>query len=277
MNTSATPHTGQEFLGAVVDRLKHSDRDGAIALARQALDQSLDHAMFFNLRAFWHELGGRFYESLADLERAHALAPGDIPVLNAYGLALARVRRYREAAAKFKAAAEADHTFRPAYINMGMAYERAGDLDAARQAYETFIALEPAHPGVRASLAALAARRSDWAVVRAQAAAAFATDPRQPNAHYAMALAETAEGAADLAIQRLTPFVDDPGIGLLERAMLRGALADAYHATLDFDSAFRWYAAAAQDLANGHAGEFAKEGRESAALYVERKIGRAHV
>lgn len=270
MNTSATPQTGQEFLDAVVGRLQQSDRDGAIVLARQALDQNLENATFYNLRAFWHELAGRFYESLADLERAHTLAPADIPVLNALGLALARVRRYRDAAEKFRVAAMTDENFRPAYLNLGMAYERLGELDAARKAYETYAALEPRHPGVQASLAALAARRSDWATVRVHAGAALEIDPRIANAHYSMALAEIAEEGPEPAIKRLTPLVADPSIALLDRALLRGALADACHAALDFDAAFGWYAAAAADLAQGHAGEFAKAGREPVSHYIER-------
>lgn len=270
MNSPAAPVTGQEYLDAVIGRLQRQDRDGAIALARRALDENLEHATFYNLRAFWHELAGRFYESLADLERAHAMAPEDVPVLNAYGLALGRVRRYREAAEKFQAAADVDPSFRPAYINLGFAYERLGELDAARAAYEFYLTLDPKHPGVHASLAALAARRSDWASVRRHASAAFAADPHQSNAHYAMALAEMAEEGAEPAIKRLSPLADHPGLGALERALLRGALADAYHQALDFDQAFRWYSAAAQDLSAGHAGEFAKEGRESVAHYVER-------
>jgi hypothetical protein len=190
--------------------------------------------------------------------------------LNAYGLALVRVRRYREAADKFQAAATSDETFRPAHINLGMAYERLGELDAARKAYETYAALEPQHPGVQASLAALAARRSDWANVRTHADRALAIDPANANAHYALALAEIAQDGPESAIKRLTPIANDARMPTLERALLRGALADAHHAALDFDGAFHWYTLAAQDVAQGHAAEFAKEGREPVAHYVER-------
>lgn len=270
MNSSAGPATGQEYLDAVIASLQRGDRDGAIALARRALDANLEHATFFNLRAFWHELGGRFYESLADLERAYALAPHEAPVLNAYGLALARARRYREAATMFQNAVSADGNFSAAYISLGAAQERLGALDAARQAYETFLTHEPQHPGVNGSLAALAARRSDWASVRVHAARAFETDPQQSNAHYSLALAEIAEEGAEAAIKRLAPLVMNERLPLLERALLRGALADAHHAALDFESAFHWYTLAAADLAQGHAGEFAKDTREPVPNYVER-------
>jgi tetratricopeptide (TPR) repeat protein len=270
LNSFSLSADAQATLDAVTAALSARDRDRAIALSRAALDTGVQHPLFLNLRSFWHEQAGRLAEALRDLEAAHALAPEDVPVLNALGLALARDKRWREALAKFEAAAAREPGFLHAHLNRGWMHERLGDLDQARQAYEIVLAGDPNAVFAAGALASLAARRSDWAAVRTFAAQVLARDPRQVNANYALALAETAEGDVSAAVARLTPFAEDAALHPLSRALMRGALADALHDGGQFDAAFDWYAKAAADLAQAHAADFARPGVETANAYVQR-------
>jgi tetratricopeptide (TPR) repeat protein len=261
---------GKEILDAVFGALNKQDRNAAIVLAMQALDSGDKHPLFLNLRSFWHEQQGRFADALSDLEEAHTLAPDDIGVLNALGIAYLRNDRLREALDKFEAAASLDRNFLHAQLNRAMVRERLGDLDEARQAYEIVVAGDPNAYAALGSLAALAARRSDWQAVRENAARVLAVDPRQVNANYALALAETAQGTPRAAVARLMPFARDANLAPISRALLRGALADAFDASGAYDEAFAWYSAAAEDLVLAHHAKFAGQQIESANAYVRR-------
>jgi tetratricopeptide (TPR) repeat protein len=262
--------TAKEFLDAVLNALKKQDRNGAIALAREALDSGDKHPLFLNLRSFWHEQEGRFDNALWDLEEAHMLAPNDVGVLNALGIAYLRHDRLREALDKFEAAASLDRNFLHAHLNRAMVRERLGDLDEARQAYEIVVAGDPNAFAALGSLAALAARRSDWPAVRTYAARVLAVDPQQVNANYALALAETAQGNPYDAVSRLLPFVRDARLAPISRALMRGALADAFDASGAYDEAFSWYSAAAEDLVLAHRAKFDGPQIEAANAYVRR-------
>ena len=107
----------RRLLGEVQAALTAQDLDRAVALARDALERGIEEAFVLNLRAYWHEQEGRHAEALTDLRRALTLAPEDIAVLNALGLAYARLGRMREAVEAFDGALRLDAEFAPAHFN----------------------------------------------------------------------------------------------------------------------------------------------------------------
>lgn len=60
-----------------------------------------------------------------------------------FGIAVARRNLWNEATYRWERAVEIDPTYAAAYNNLAIAYERAGEFDKARDAYEQAVELEP--------------------------------------------------------------------------------------------------------------------------------------
>ncbi|MDE2073661.1 MAG: sulfotransferase [Alphaproteobacteria bacterium] len=228
----------------VVAALNNSDQTGAIRLARAALDEGLIHPLFLNLRAFWLEGRGRLNDAVADLERAHALAPDDVPVLNALGLALAKQFRPVEATKAFETVIALQPDFTPAYFNHGSACEMWGEIDRAQQSYHEAIARsagrrDSAEPLSR--LAFLAARRGDAGEARAFAQRAVELMPNHPVARLALARADILDGNLEAADQRIRELLASSVLSGYDRYHATGALGDLRHREGRFADAFAAY------------------------------------
>src|SRR5579872_2882474 len=123
--------------------MRRGDMQRAMDLARQALRSGLRHPVLLNLRAYGHELEGRFTEACADLEQARTLTPLDPLILSALGRCLTGAGRHIEAIAVCEAALAEDPAFAMAYYNKGAAHEQMGELKAAAAAYRNALQLDP--------------------------------------------------------------------------------------------------------------------------------------
>src|SRR5690242_5934206 len=99
--------------------MRRGDMQHAMDLAREALDSGLRHPVLFNLRAYGHELEGRFANACSDLEEARALTPRDPVILNALGRCLTAAGRHMDAIEACEAALAEDPAFAMAYYNKG--------------------------------------------------------------------------------------------------------------------------------------------------------------
>src|SRR5437764_11138802 len=111
------PQILQDLIAAV----KGGDIARARILAREILAAGIDHPLALNIRALDHEEAGRFEASLADLQRAHVLAPNDFATLNACGLCLGRLERLEEALECFEKTLAIRADFTPAWVNKAWA------------------------------------------------------------------------------------------------------------------------------------------------------------
>ena len=66
-----------------------------------------------------------------------------------FGIEVAQHKLWREAIAKFKLAAKLDPGYAAAWNNLGIAYEHLGDLDNAREAYDTALKLDSDNQYIR--------------------------------------------------------------------------------------------------------------------------------
>ena len=261
---------------AVTEALRASDTAAAIMRARAALDEGLVHPLLLNLRAFWYESEGQLVEALRDLERAHALAPDDAQVANAYGLALARQNRLPEAISLFSTAIASLPDFAPAHFNRGWASESVGEMDAARESFEEAVRLTADRPGAveaLARLAVLAVRRGDWDEARRTAATALAIAPGQRSARLSDARAQIGQGNLEAAERGLEFLCAEANLDAQERYDVLGALGDLRHAQMRYTEAYRAYADANLAIRADAAGRFA--GSETA-LDLVRWIHRAY-
>ena len=243
--------------------LQASDLARATTLAREALAAGTLHPVLLNLRAYWHEGQGRDAEAFADLQQAHALAPNDIGIRNALGLAHARSGRHREAIACFDAVIALAPDFGPAHFNKGWTSETLGEIRAARECYEQARRLMPANPDPDAGLAALAARRADWTEAKALAERALSIAPGHPIAATALAAAEFAVGEAPAAEARLRALLARSDLSLPHRSAAEGLLGDLLDAQARTSEAFAVYTTANDTLRKLHAASFEGPGIET--------------
>jgi tetratricopeptide (TPR) repeat protein len=240
----------------------------AIALARQALADGLEHALLLNLRAYWHEAEGREPEAFSDLSRARELSPDDVSILNALGLAHARAGRSEDAIRVFEAVIERQPQFAPAHFNKGWLAEDLGELDTARLCFTRAGELDPHSAGPPARLAALAARLGDWDIAGRFAEKALARDSRNPQAIQALAQVELAGCLAQAAEKRLRGLLADDALGPLDRATTNGMLGDALDRQDRVPEAFDAYAACNALLRKVHAPRFAAPGVQTMPQYL---------
>jgi tetratricopeptide (TPR) repeat protein len=223
----------------VASAVRAQDIPTAARLSRQALDRGLEHPMFLNLRALDYEQAGMFKQALADLRRAHVLAPRDFAILNACGLALARMDRFDEALACYDQALALNPDFGPAWYNRAWVLEQLGELAKAIAGLERAVELNPENLQAWSNLGFLANRRGDEASARRYAEKALALRPGYPPAVLALANAEIGAPAKAEALLRESLAGD---ISRLDRAHALGLLADALDAQDQTSEAFTAYA-----------------------------------
>jgi tetratricopeptide (TPR) repeat protein len=258
------PEAGEPaILKDISAALQASDLSRATTLARDALAAGTLHPVLLNLRAYWYEGQGRDTEAFADLQQAQALAPDDIGISNALGLAHARAGRHREAIASFDAVIARAPDFGPAHFNKGWASETLGEIPTARECYENAHRLMPANPDPAAGLAALAARRADWPTAKALAERALAIDPMHPIATTSMASAELAAGAPAAAESRLRTLLARSDLSPAHRSSAEGMLGDLLDAQGRTAEAFAVYTSANDALRRLHADRFEGPGIET--------------
>jgi tetratricopeptide (TPR) repeat protein len=128
-------------------------------------------------------LGSYLGEAERPREAARLLAPyadregPPLDVLTAYGVALARLGRTREATSTFERALKLDPGNPLLLVQAATARLSAGELQAARAGFEAALRLDPELALAHHHLGLLAASRGDWAEAESRYRRALARDP----------------------------------------------------------------------------------------------------
>jgi tetratricopeptide (TPR) repeat protein len=200
--------------------------------------------------------------------RAQALAPRAVEWLYLDGLALQRLSRPAEAAARFDAALRAAPDYLPARAKLAETLLDSGNLDRAEQLYDALRRTPAAEPVAEWGLGRVAAARDQRELAVTHLERAVALFPEYGAAHYALALSYRALGRRDAAERALEqharygprwPAIDDP--------MLAAVIALRTDAETTFQRGLRL--ADAGDLAGAIAAH-------EAALARDPSIAQAH-
>jgi Tfp pilus assembly protein PilF len=253
------------LLRAIGEALSAGRLPEAMARAEAGLNDGLVHPLLFRLRGVGAERAGRLDAAIADFETALGMEGEEAQLLSVLGLCLARAGRAREGLARLDRAIALKGDAAVFHYNRGWTLEALGDVAAARDAYETAARLGPTDARTLGALAALAARRADWAEARAWSRRAQALDADQPAAALALARAETAEGDAAAARGRLKSLLAKPRLTPHERAVTLNALGDSLDQLDQPEAAFAAYAEGGELLADLYAAQ-ARDGASAAAL-----------
>jgi Tfp pilus assembly protein PilF len=265
IRSRVSPEAAKAALQPVADAIRAGRLDEARRLARKALDAGVEHPMVLNLRALDYEEAGMFKQALQDLRRAHILAPNDFSILNACGLALARMDRLDEALPCYEQALAIEPRFGPAWYNRGWALERIGELAESVECYRRSVELNPENVQGWANLAFILTRRGDYEEARRCAQSALAVHPDFPPSQLALINAEM-DDPAD-AERRLREILKGP-LENYYNGLALGLLADSLDALDRPAEAFEAYAQSNAALKRDAAPRFETAGQPTIAQHT---------
>lgn len=233
--------TDMKTLRTVLAYAENRDFQRAGALAEQTLASGFEHPLLLNVLATRLELEGRYEESLRLLERAVAIAPGDVGARNALSLCLQRLDRPAEALSHVEELLKKHPNLGFAHANKGNALIALGSLGSAKLSHLRALELEPRNLAATAALASIATHRGEHAEARARAEQALALAPGFPDAVMSLAAADLAAGATAQAETQLQHLIMDSRAGPSDRARATGLLGDVLDAAGRYSEAFDAY------------------------------------
>lgn len=260
-----------KLIGDVAAAIQRADMQRATELAMKGLKSGLRHPLLFNIRAQFLEAQGRDREALDDLEHAHSLAPDDAGVLEALGLLQLRLGMGLRARATFARLLASRPSYAYGYYCAGLSAEAVGDLVAADRHFRSSDRLDPRRATTLSRIAAIAARRGQWADARAFADRAIALDAREIDSAFVHVSADLAEGHLEAAIDRARTISTDASLPEAIRATACSLVADGLDAQGKTDEAFAAYESASRHFLKGFGSGF--EARERMVDFVERLRG----
>jgi arylsulfatase A-like enzyme/Flp pilus assembly protein TadD len=154
------------------------DLPGAVAAARRSFELRPLDGEAVSLYAIYLTESGQAAEAVKMTEPYASKEQGDLDVLTARGMALARLGRFEAALLTFDAAHRADPSNAMNYVNVGTVHLMAGAPEPARQAFEAALAIDPGIARAHNGLGVLAMRegRAQEAIERWKRAVEL--DPR---------------------------------------------------------------------------------------------------
>jgi tetratricopeptide (TPR) repeat protein len=255
------------MLSAILADAREGRHAQAIARARSALREGLEHPLLLNLGALGLEQEGKPAEAETLLQRAVGLAPQDVGCRNALGLCLLKLGRPREALAQFDAVVQLDSGLPYAHVNRGNALQALGDIAGAQACYERALALDPGQAMALAGLANVHCGRGAYPEARLWAEKALTVTPGLTDAVATLAAVEQGEGDLARAEARVRELLGNSGLTASQRAHAQGLLGDILDSAGRYEEAFAAYSGCNEMLRQLHADRY--EG----ALRYARELG----
>jgi tetratricopeptide (TPR) repeat protein len=244
--------TDMQTLNTVLTFAQNRDFERAAALAEKTLASGFEHPLLLNVIATRLEQQGKFEDSLRLLERAVAIAPGDVGARNALSMCLQRLDRHQEALEHLDILLKKHPTLSFAHANKGNALISLGLLGHAQQSHLRALELEPRNFVSMAALGSIATHRGEHREARQWAERTLAESPGFPDARLSLAAAELADGATARAETLLQKLIIDPRAGPSDRARATGLLGDVLDASGRYDEAFSAYSTCNEALRRIH-------------------------
>ena len=241
-----------ETLRTVLTYAENRDFQRAGALAEQTLASGFEHPLLLNVAATRLEQEGKFEESLRLLQRAVAIAPGDVGARNALALCLQRLDRPAEALYHVDELLKKHPELGFAHANKGNALISLGWLGRAKESHLRALQLEPGNLAATAALASIATHRGEHGEARSWAEQALKLAPGFPDAVLSLAAAELASGVASRAEALLHQLILDSRAGPSDKARASGLLGDVLDALGRYAEAFDAYSTCNEALRQIH-------------------------
>ena len=260
----------QQWLEQIDATLRTQGLEAAARLAVQALAEGVEHPSVLNLAASARYGEGRFEEAAALLRQARKLAPKDPHILNSLAVCLKALGQPDAALDAYNAALRLDPRMAAAHFNRGALLEELSDIKGARAAYERAAVLDSNYLEPLAALAWLDAQAGDSASTGMNAGRVLARAPANVLARMALASAELQQGELPPASDHLATLSGDPALTPLNRSIVFGLIADVRDAEGRSAEAFAAYSASNAELKALNAPRFEAPGMETALAKVRR-------
>jgi tetratricopeptide (TPR) repeat protein len=228
---------------AVANAVRSQDRRLALNLAARALKRGSSHPLVLVLAAEGLETRGQAAPALNLLRAATEAAPKNRVAWMRLAALLAKEQEFGEAAAAFNAVLALDPDSYPALMGAGEMSLLLRDPESAEKYYRRAAEVAPVAPAPIAVLAVMAAQKRNVAEARALAQRAGELAPGILGSEMALARADLLEGAHDLAIDRVTRLIGQPGLDDENRAGALDLRAEAFDGLGRADEAFADYEA----------------------------------
>lgn len=180
-----------EAVATVTTALSANDVVRASRISEQCLAAGLTHPAFYNACALQAEREGNDEKALLQFEQARLLAPRNTHILDAIGLCLTRLARFKEAAYAFEQSIRIAPANASPHHLLGLALGKDGNWDLAERAHVRAAQLDPRNADAFANLALIAARRGDLKSAQSQADRALKLDPSNATALAALDILST--------------------------------------------------------------------------------------
>jgi tetratricopeptide (TPR) repeat protein len=212
----------------------------ANSLAERALEDGVEDAFLYNVRALWLHQAGEQREALRAYHHARELAPNEPMILNGISGVLSAMGHHRQALEMLQASYELAPNLATTNYMLGWTHEALSEYTRARGAYERALQLQPNHVEALAGLATTQVRLRDFDSAIASAQKALSLNPGQFTATTALAMADLALGRAAESEKRLRGALAQSPTGPA-RAIMLGVLGDALDAQNRPHEAFEAY------------------------------------
>jgi len=260
----------QQWLEQIDATLRTQGLEAAARLAVQALAEGVEHPSVLNLAASARYGEGRFEEAAALLRQARKLAPKDPHILNSLAVCLKALGQPDAALDAYNAALRLDPRMAAAHFNRGALLEELSDIKGARAAYERAAVLDSNYLEPLAALAWLDAQAGDSASAGMNAGRVLARAPASVLARMALASAELQQGDLSAASDHLAALSGDPALTPLNRSIVLGLIADVRDAEGRWAEAFAAYSASNAELKSLNVPRFEAPGMETALAKARR-------
>lgn len=227
---------------AAIDDAAKNDLARAAQLAQHILGLGHVDARLFQILGRWKKSDGHLHDALADLQQAHALAPGSAKILCELAECLNALGRFRLAIMAASDALAIDDTLAAAWFHRAFAHQLLGQPDRARDCYCEAIRRDPGMAAAHAQIANIHVLQGRYDEARAAAGQALAHHPGDAIAMTAIARADIAQRHLVDAERHVSWLVDQDDAEI--KAIALGLLGDLRDAQDRMAEAFEAYLSA---------------------------------
>ena len=260
----------QQWLVQIDAALRTHGMQAAARLALQALDEGVEHPAVLNLAASARFGEGRLEDAVQLLKRARALAPKDPNISNSLGVCLNALGQTDAALQAYEAALRVDPNMAAAHFNRGAVLQDRNDIKGARSAFEQAAGLDRNYVEPLANLAWLDTQAGDMASARSRGERALALSPSNVLARIALASVDLQQGDQTAAAARLTVLAQERTLTPVNQSIVLGQIGDLRDAEQRPAEAFAAYEASNTLLRTLNASRFEAPGQETVLQQVRR-------
>lgn len=265
----------RERVKRAIERYKRGDLEGAEALCRQQLERAPNEVTLLSLLGTIEGERGRYREALDAFGRAIETGSRQAGLYLNYALAARHLDELDAAVNALEKAVALEPRSLQARLRLGSLHWQRGELDKAEALLKAALHLSPGNAEAHATLGLVHERRHDLEAAEASARAALEAEPGNVGARLLLAQVEARTDRPESARDRLTQLLSEDGLSPTNRAYGAGRLGKVLDRLGQYEEAFHWFARSKEAISEVY--EASRGKTEEGDIYAPesiREIGR---